>query len=327
MICSFNNYKFFRLDGSTPSDKRLEYVDKFNTPDSPEFCFLLSSKAGGVGLNLIGANRLVLFDPDWNPSNDLQAMARIWREGQKKPVFIYRFMTTGTIEEKIFQRQIVKEGLSKTVMTQKNLNAAFSKDELRALFNLKESLLCFFLFFFQIELDKQNKIDIRCETYAEEAEEKDNIETLSIDDPILSQSIEKSSDPKVVTFVKVRRHGKEDAIFAEQKLPEGGDEQEKAGAEEEEEEEEEDEDEDIKHSSDEEMEYEFDKQEVSKEDKEEEKDDEEEEEEKENGETEEEKEEKVEEEEEKLEKEDSSEAKQKKRRLIKKKSGDDDDDD
>lgn len=59
---------------------------------SSEYVFLLSSKAGGCGLNLIGANRLVMFDPDWNPANDDQAMARIWRDGQKKHCFIYRLL-------------------------------------------------------------------------------------------------------------------------------------------------------------------------------------------------------------------------------------------
>jgi len=68
-------------------------VDKFNDPASPDFIFMLSSKAGGCGLNLIGANRLVMFDPDWNPANDDQAMARVWRDGQKKPCFIYRLLS------------------------------------------------------------------------------------------------------------------------------------------------------------------------------------------------------------------------------------------
>ena len=67
------------------------------------------SKAGGCGLNLIGANRLVMFDPDWNPANDEQAMARVWRDGQKKECFVYRFLAVGTIEEKIFQRQTHKK--------------------------------------------------------------------------------------------------------------------------------------------------------------------------------------------------------------------------
>lgn len=67
-------------------------VDDINSPTSGVFLFMLSSKAGGCGLNLIGANRLVMFDPDWNPANDDQAMARVWRDGQKKPCFVYRFL-------------------------------------------------------------------------------------------------------------------------------------------------------------------------------------------------------------------------------------------
>lgn len=72
--------------------KRAKVVDNFNNPESKEFIFMLSSKAGGCGLNLIGANRLIMFDPDWNPANDDQAMARVWRDGQQKPCYIYRFL-------------------------------------------------------------------------------------------------------------------------------------------------------------------------------------------------------------------------------------------
>ena len=68
-------------------------MERFNDPASSDFVFLLSSKAGGCGLNLIGANRLVMFDPDWNPANDDQAMARVWRDGQKKPCFVYRLLS------------------------------------------------------------------------------------------------------------------------------------------------------------------------------------------------------------------------------------------
>ena len=71
--------------------------------------FLLSNKAGGVGLNLIGGNVMVLYDIDWNPANDHQAMARVWRDGQRREVEIYRLVTTGTIEEKIFQRQVTHD--------------------------------------------------------------------------------------------------------------------------------------------------------------------------------------------------------------------------
>ena len=63
---------------------------------SPEFIFMLSSKAGGCGLNLIGANRLIMFDPDWNPANDDQAMARCWRDGQKKQCYVYRLLAVSS---------------------------------------------------------------------------------------------------------------------------------------------------------------------------------------------------------------------------------------
>ena len=71
----------------------FQIVEKFNDPCGGDFIFMLSSKAGGCGLNLIGANRLVMFDPDWNPANDEQAMARVWRDGQKKNCYIYRLLT------------------------------------------------------------------------------------------------------------------------------------------------------------------------------------------------------------------------------------------
>lgn len=91
-LCRKRCYLYVRLDGTMTIKKRAKVVESFNDPDSKEFIFMLSSKAGGCGLNLIGANRLVMFDPDWNPANDDQAMARVWRDGQKKPCYIYRFL-------------------------------------------------------------------------------------------------------------------------------------------------------------------------------------------------------------------------------------------
>lgn len=106
--------RFCRLDGSTAVNTRGDIVRRFNEGSLGEV-FLLSAKAGGVGLNLIGANRLILFDPDWNPATDMQAMARIWRDGQKKRVYVYRLLCTGTIEEKIFQRQLFKGELQSAI--------------------------------------------------------------------------------------------------------------------------------------------------------------------------------------------------------------------
>nr|XP_019965375.1 PREDICTED: DNA repair and recombination protein RAD54B-like isoform X1 [Paralichthys olivaceus] len=140
-FCVHMGYTFCRLDGHTPTNKRQRLVDSFNSSYSPNFVFLLSSKAGGVGLNLIGASHLVLYDIDWNPANDIQAMARVWRDGQKKTVHIYRLLTAGTIEERIFQRQVSKQGLSGTVVDlgKGAEHTSFSSNELRDLFSLTDT--------------------------------------------------------------------------------------------------------------------------------------------------------------------------------------------
>ena len=136
-LCRDRHYPHVRLDGSTSIGKRQKLVKQFNDPTSNSFVFLLSSKAGGCGINLIGGNRLVLFDPDWNPANDKQAAARCWRDGQKKKCYLYRFLATGTIEEKVFQRQLSKESLQNVVNGSGELEqAVMSKEDLRKLFSL-----------------------------------------------------------------------------------------------------------------------------------------------------------------------------------------------
>ncbi|XP_027028166.2 DNA repair and recombination protein RAD54B [Tachysurus fulvidraco] len=143
-LCVHLGYTWCRLDGQTPVAQRQRIVDSFNHPHSSHFLFLLSSKAGGVGLNLVGASHLVLYDIDWNPANDIQAMARVWRDGQKKTVHIYRFLTTGTIEEKIYQRQVSKQGLSGAVVDlgKKGEHINFSAEDLRDLFTFDSNTDC-----------------------------------------------------------------------------------------------------------------------------------------------------------------------------------------
>ncbi|CAB0004654.1 unnamed protein product [Nesidiocoris tenuis] len=142
-LCSENRIDFLRFDGSTPTSRRNEIVSKFNSGTSPVRVLLLSSKAGGVGLNLIGASRLILFDSDWNPATDLQAMARIWREGQRKNVHIYRLLTSASIEEKIFQRQLKKTELSESIVDScSSSSVKLSKEELRDLFELSDWSRC-----------------------------------------------------------------------------------------------------------------------------------------------------------------------------------------
>ncbi|KOB73773.1 Steroid receptor-interacting snf2 domain protein [Operophtera brumata] len=141
-LCRKRSYQYVRLDGSMTIKKRAKVVESFNNKESKEWIFMLSSKAGGCGLNLIGANRLIMFDPDWNPANDDQAMARVWRDGQKKPCYIYRLLATGTIEEKIFQRQAHKKALSDTVVDQNEDSLRhFTSDDLKDLFRLEENTL------------------------------------------------------------------------------------------------------------------------------------------------------------------------------------------
>jgi DNA excision repair protein ERCC-6 len=112
---STKNFKYLRMDGNTPIPSRSKMVDSFNGDES-FFVFLLTTKVGGLGINLTGANRVIIFDPDWNPSTDMQARERAWRLGQKKSVTIYRLMTSGTIEEKIYHRQIFKQFLTNKIL-------------------------------------------------------------------------------------------------------------------------------------------------------------------------------------------------------------------
>ncbi|KAK7187779.1 hypothetical protein DPSP01_010829 [Paraphaeosphaeria sporulosa] len=137
------SYTYCRLDGSTPAKNRQGLVEKFNrSSQKNHFAFLLSAKSGGVGLNLVGASRIVLFDIDWNPATDLQAMARIHRDGQKLPCKIYRFMIQGGLDEKIYQRQIMKMGLANAVVDNKASASSFSREELKDLFRLDERETC-----------------------------------------------------------------------------------------------------------------------------------------------------------------------------------------
>ncbi|KAL7641097.1 UNVERIFIED_CONTAM: hypothetical protein RMT77_008234 [Armadillidium vulgare] len=139
-LSTMRSYNYVRLDGTMSVKKRSKIVERFNDPSGNVFLMMLSSKAGGCGLNLIGANRLVMFDPDWNPANDNQAMARVWRDGQKKHCFTYRFLATGTIEEKIFQRQAHKRALSSCVVdNEEDVKRHFSLAELKELFSYTET--------------------------------------------------------------------------------------------------------------------------------------------------------------------------------------------
>ncbi|KAM4054906.1 chromatin organization modifier domain-containing protein [Hirsutella rhossiliensis] len=101
---SLRGYKFQRLDGTIAAGPRRMAINHFNADDSDDFCFLLSTRAGGLGINLMTADTVVIFDSDWNPQADLQAMARAHRIGQKRPVNIYRLVSKETVEEEVLER-------------------------------------------------------------------------------------------------------------------------------------------------------------------------------------------------------------------------------
>lgn len=109
-------YKHQRLDGSTPAHQRHQAMERFNAPGSEDFAFLLSTRAGGLGINLATADTVLLFDSDWNPQNDLQAMSRAHRIGQKEVVNIYRLVTSGSVEETILDRAKKKMVLDHVVI-------------------------------------------------------------------------------------------------------------------------------------------------------------------------------------------------------------------
>jgi ATP-dependent helicase STH1/SNF2 len=100
----FRGMKYLRLDGATKSDDRSELLKQFNAPDSEYFCFLLSTRAGGLGLNLQSADTVIIYDSDWNPHQDLQAQDRAHRIGQKNEVRILRLISSNSVEEKILER-------------------------------------------------------------------------------------------------------------------------------------------------------------------------------------------------------------------------------
>ncbi|PKA52576.1 DNA repair and recombination protein RAD54 [Apostasia shenzhenica] len=111
-------YCFSRLDGSTPMSSRQVLVDEFNRSPSKEV-FLISTRAGGLGLNLVSANRVVIFDPNWNPAQDLQAQDRSFRYGQKRHVVVFRLLAAGSLEELVYTRQIYKQQLSNIAVSGK----------------------------------------------------------------------------------------------------------------------------------------------------------------------------------------------------------------
>uniref|UniRef100_A0A3B4DRQ8 Excision repair cross-complementation group 6-like 2 n=1 Tax=Pygocentrus nattereri TaxID=42514 RepID=A0A3B4DRQ8_PYGNA len=122
--CMAEGLEYRRLDGTTKSKERVHIVKEFNSSKDINLC-LVSTMAGGLGLNFVGANVVVLFDPTWNPANDLQAIDRAYRIGQCKDVTVFRLISLGTVEEIIYLRQIYKQQLQSSVIGRENARRYF----------------------------------------------------------------------------------------------------------------------------------------------------------------------------------------------------------
>ncbi|TKS68369.1 SWI/SNF-related matrix-associated actin-dependent regulator of chromatin subfamily A member 5 [Collichthys lucidus] len=119
--CMWRNYGYCRLDGQTPHEERQISINAYNEPNSSKFIFMLSTRAGGLGINLATADVVILYDSDWNPQVDLQAMDRAHRIGQQKQVRVFRFITENTVEERIVERAEMKLRLDSIVIQQGRL--------------------------------------------------------------------------------------------------------------------------------------------------------------------------------------------------------------
>ncbi|KAF4319580.1 hypothetical protein BBI17_006329 [Phytophthora kernoviae] len=146
MIAKHNKYQrrhakrlsYLRIDGGTPQQDRFRQIAQFNDLEEDIDLIMISTKAGGEGINLCAGNRIIIFDVCWNPCNDSQSMCRSYRFGQTKPVFVYRFVTAGTMEKKVYDLQIRKEGVAKRIVDEKTMERKFKSTELQNYFDVQE---------------------------------------------------------------------------------------------------------------------------------------------------------------------------------------------
>lgn len=138
-----NRSEYCRIDGGTDHEARIAAIDDYNAPGSEKFVFLLTTRAGGLGINLVTADVVVLFDSDWNPQADLQAMDRAHRIGQTKQVYVFRFITQDAVEERILDRATQKLKLDQLVIQEGRAQTAQKGELTSSQFRMCWSLIMY----------------------------------------------------------------------------------------------------------------------------------------------------------------------------------------
>ncbi|XP_058816555.1 transcriptional regulator ATRX homolog [Topomyia yanbarensis] len=129
---------YYRIDGGTPMSSRQDMITKFNDPQNHVTrTFLISTKAGGLGINLVGANRVIILDTSWNPATDQQGIFRVYRLGQQKTCYIYRLLALHTMEEKVYSRAVTKQAMSHRVADKKQVDRNYNMAELEELYHFE----------------------------------------------------------------------------------------------------------------------------------------------------------------------------------------------
>ncbi|KAI5953470.1 STH1 [Candida jiufengensis] len=188
----YREMTYLRLDGSTKADERQDMLKVFNAPDSEYFCFLLSTRAGGLGLNLQTADTVIIFDTDWNPHQDLQAQDRAHRIGQKNEVRILRLITNDSVEEVILERAHQKLDIDgKVIQAGKFDNKSTAEEQEEFLKKLLEA----------------------------DATGGDNDENDSLDDEELNEILARSEEEKIMFNEMDKQRGGGARLITQSELP------------------------------------------------------------------------------------------------------------
>ncbi|KAI8874769.1 hypothetical protein K501DRAFT_204024, partial [Backusella circina FSU 941] len=204
---SYRSYNYLRLDGSTKADDRSELLRLFNAPDSPYFIFLLSTRAGGLGLNLQSADTVIIFDSDWNPHQDLQAQDRAHRIGQTKEVRIFRLISSNSVEESILARANYKLDIDgKVIQAGKFDNRSTEEDREAFLRSLLED-----------KADEENEVD---DEDIDDEELNEILQRAETDIEVFHRLDDEREESDTRSWQLMGRRGKPERLITEKELPE-----------------------------------------------------------------------------------------------------------